>query len=61
MEAVTFHGGKRYLHSEYTTAAKRKNLPENVKKAIMGKDYVEPIEDGIVEEPIPTTTEEPIV
>jgi len=44
--------GQVYKHEEYTTAAKRKNLPEEVKKAIMGKDYVEPvvIENPIVEE-----------
>ncbi len=47
---ITFHGGKRYLHSNYTTAAKRKNLPEKVKKAILGKDYKEPTQ--AVEEPI---------
>jgi len=40
--AITYFGGQNYVHSEYTTAAKRKNLPEKVKKAILGKDYVEP-------------------
>ena len=48
---VTRFGGQVYLHSDYTTAAKRKNLPEQVKKAILGKDYKEPIEEPIVEEP----------
>ena len=55
MDAITYHGGQAYKHSEYTTATKRKNLPENVKKAIMGKDYVAPaevVEEPIVEEPI---------
>ena len=36
------YGGNVYIKDEYTTAAKRKNLPEKVKKAILGKDYVEP-------------------
>ena len=43
MEAETIFGGKSYLHSDYTTAAKRKNLPEEVKKAILGDKYEEPI------------------
>jgi len=38
----TNYQGQVYKHEEYTTAAKRKNLPEKVKKAILGKDYVEP-------------------
>jgi hypothetical protein len=50
MAAITYFGGKKYKHSDYTTAAKRKNLPEQVKKAILGKDYVEPT--VTVEEPI---------
>jgi len=56
MGIVTLFCGIEYKHSEYTTATKRKNLPENVKKAIMGKDYVAPTE-AVVEEPI---VEEPI-
>lgn len=51
MDAITFFGGKSYKHDEFTTAAKRKNLPENVKKAILGKDYVQPTE-VVEEEPI---------
>jgi hypothetical protein len=50
MGVITIHGGKKYLHSDYTTAAKRKNLPEAVKKAILGKEYKEPTQ--VVEEPI---------
>jgi len=57
MEAETIFGGKSYLHSDYTTAAKRKNLPEEVKKAILGDKYEEPI---VVEEPI-VEEENPIV
>ena len=34
MSTVTFHGGKKYYHDEYTTAAKRKALPEKVKAII---------------------------
>ena len=41
MEAITYFGGQKYVHSDYTTSAKRKNLPEPVKKAILGKDYKE--------------------
>jgi hypothetical protein len=39
---VTQFGGKKYFHKDYTTAAKQKNLPEAVKKAIQGEKYVEP-------------------
>ena len=39
---VTFYGGVKYDHSLYATAAKQKNLPEPVKKAIQGDKYVEP-------------------
>ena len=34
MDIVTYYGDKKYKHSDYTTAAKQKNLPESVKKAI---------------------------
>lgn len=37
MSTVTFHGGKKYYHDEYTTAAKQKNLPEKVKDIINNK------------------------
>jgi len=57
METETIFNGSAYLHSQYVTAAKRKNLPEEVKKAIMGKDYVEPV---VVENPI-VEEENPIV
>lgn len=50
MEIVTICKGVQYRHSEYSTAAKRKNLPEAVKKAILGKEYKEPTQ--VVEEPI---------
>lgn len=51
MEIVTYFNGVEYKHSEYSTKAKRKNLPENVKKAILGDKYVEPIDvEPIVEE-----------
>lgn len=56
MKIVTRHKGVEYIHSDYTTAAKRKNLPEPVKQAIMGKDYVEPTQ---TEEPA-ETQEQPI-
>ena len=49
MRTVTEHKGKVYYHDEYTTAAKQKNLPEQVKKAIQGDKYVEPTQ--VVEEP----------
>ena len=48
--AKTISKGIIYEHSKFTTAAKRKNLPEQVKKAILGKDYKEPTQ--AVEEPI---------
>jgi hypothetical protein len=41
----THFGGVCYKHSDFNTVAKRKNLPEEVKKAILGKDYVEPVEE----------------
>lgn len=44
MESVTVYKGVEYRHSDYTTAVKRKNLPEQVKKAILGKNYKAPIE-----------------
>ncbi len=39
MKTVTRFGGIKYEHSKFTTAAKQKNLPEEVKKAIQGKKY----------------------
>jgi hypothetical protein len=36
MDAITYFGGKKYLHSDYNTPAKQKNLPEQVIKAIQG-------------------------
>ena len=48
MDAVTYFNGIKYLHSKFNTATKRKDLPENVKKAILGNKYVGPI----IEEPI---------
>jgi hypothetical protein len=44
MNTVTYFGGQAYKHSDYTTAAKQKTLPEPVKKIIQGDKYVEPIE-----------------
>jgi len=43
MDAITSFKGQKYLHSDYNTVAKRKNLPEEVKKAILGDKYEEPI------------------
>ena len=45
MDAITYFNGVEYLHSKFNTEAKRKDLPENVKKAILGNDYVEPLLD----------------
>lgn len=47
---VTYFKSVAYKHNDYATTAKRKNLPEQVKKAILGKDYVEPVIE--LEEPI---------
>ena len=46
---ITIYKGVKYEHSKYNTAAKQKNLPEQVKKAIQGDKYVEPTQ--VVEEP----------
>ena len=54
--AKTHFNGIVYNHSDYTTAAKQKNLPEQVKKAIQGDKYVEPTQ---VVEPAPETVAEP--
>jgi len=49
--AKTISKGLIYNHGDYksATTAKFKALPEQVKKAILGKDYVEPT--VTVEEP----------
>jgi hypothetical protein len=75
MDAITYFGGKKYLHSDYNTAAKQKNLPEQVIKAIQGdvqEDTASVDETTTVEQtpiepttpvedstPVETTTEEP--
>jgi hypothetical protein len=42
MDAITYFGGKKYLHSDYNTLAKQKNLPESVLKAIQGDVQEDP-------------------
>ena len=42
-DKVTYFNGVEYLHSKFNTATKQKDLPENVKKAIQGDKYIEPI------------------
>jgi len=42
MGAKTYFQGKSYNHDDFKTTAKRKNLPEEVKNAILGKKYIEP-------------------
>ena len=50
-DKVTYFNGVEYLHSKFNTEAKRKDLPENVKKAILGDKYIEPtIEEPTVDE-----------
>jgi hypothetical protein len=60
MDATTYFGGKKYLHSDYNTPAKQKNLPESVLKAIQGDVETAPVEPTQVEDstPIEETTEE---
>jgi len=47
MSATTRFQGKSYNHDDFKTKAKRKDLPEEVKKAILGKKYVEPAIDEV--------------
>jgi hypothetical protein len=49
MDAITYFGGKKYLHSDYNTPAKQKNLPESVIKAIQGNVETAPVEPTQVE------------
>jgi hypothetical protein len=53
MDAITYFGGKKYLHSDYPNAAKQKNLPESVLKAIQGDVEQTPVEE-------PTTVEQTV-
>ncbi len=41
METETIFNGSAYLHSQYVTAAKRKNLPEEVKPVVVENPIVE--------------------
>jgi hypothetical protein len=57
MDATTYFGGKKYLHSDYTTAAKQKNLPESVINAIQGNVEQTPqVEQTTIEQTVTNET-----
>jgi apolipoprotein N-acyltransferase len=57
MDAITYFGGKEYLHSDYSTPAKQKNLPEQVIKAIQGNIEQTPqVEQTTIEQTVTNET-----
>jgi hypothetical protein len=62
MDAITYFGGKTYLHSDYTTAAKQKNLPESVINAIQGnvREDTAPVDETTQVEPTPQVEQTPV-
>jgi hypothetical protein len=74
MDAITYFGGKKYLHSDYNNPAKQKNLPETVLKAIQGNvqedtasvdattsvEQTTSIEDSTPVEPTPQVEQTPV-
>jgi hypothetical protein len=60
MDAITYFGGKEYLHSDYTTAAKQKNLPESVINAIQGNVEPIPVNETAQVDPTPQVEQTPV-